>query len=66
MTVTPKRGMRFVHSRKIDGETGLPAEYVITKVTPTCVYFRGPGGLWHQGLERFPESVGHYLEKEQA
>jgi hypothetical protein len=66
MDVTPKRGMRFLHSRQITKDSSarnpVPEECVITRVTERAVYYRNTSRfLSSTAPGRFPEIVKEWL-----
>lgn len=59
METTPKRGLRFLHARRITGSpkagTAQPVEMTVTRVTATAVYYR------HSDA---PGSVSTYIDRD--
>lgn len=63
----PAVGLRFAHSRRIEGSpkagTARPAEYVVTRVAQGTAYYRPASGgtSSYIAVERFPSVVKEVL-----
>lgn len=65
-TITPRRGLVFVHSRQLNRDR-QPEQCTVTRVTTDTVWFRNTTGFKSRvARERFAEAVKSVVEQPNA